>query len=251
MFEAARRKILQILRVPPEPHPPEGSAGSIKVFRAGRNFYRWQVIAWIFSHLGTLSGTLAGYIWLGRVVLRKAPAWVSYLWHGGEILGLIGFAIALPFTFLALKLNYELRWYMVTDRSLRIRRGVWSVEELTMTFANIQEIRVTAGPLQNYLGLADVEVHSAGGGSVGPKGERIGHFAAFEGVDNANEIRDLIVERLRQYRDSGLGDAHQVVAQAQAQAQQQYLALTHAQSESTVEAARLVLAEARALRAAL
>jgi hypothetical protein len=30
--------------------------------------------------------------------------------------------------------------------------------------------------------------------------------AKFEGVDNAAEIRDLIVERLRVYRDSGLGE---------------------------------------------
>ena len=75
-----------------------------------------------------------------------------------------------------------------------------------MTFANIQEIRVQAGPLQKFLGLADVEVHAAGGGAAGKHGEQRSHKALFEGVDNANVIRDLLVERLRQYRESGLGE---------------------------------------------
>ena len=74
-----------------------------------------------------------------------------------------------------------------------------------MTYGNIQEIRVTAGPLQHLLGLADVEVQAAGGG--GEKHDRKGHVGHFEGVSNAAAIRDLIVERLRHYRDSGLGDA--------------------------------------------
>ena len=98
-----------------------------------------------------------------------------------------------------------------------------------MTFSNIQEIRVSAGPLQNLLKIADVEVHSAGGAT-----ERGGgHIGKFEGVSNANEIRDILLERLRQYRDSGLGDSSTP---------------THAPAEGAMEAGRTVLAEARALR---
>ena len=104
-----------------------------------------------------------------------------------------------------------------------------------MTFSNIQEIRVAAGPLQNLLKLADVEVQSAGGGS-GP-GNASGHVGRFQGVSNANAIRDLIVERLRQYRDSGLGESQHSLASNS--------------PDQAVTAARLVLAEARALRAGL
>ena len=124
---------------------------------------------------------------------------------------------------------------MVTDRSLRIRSGVWNVEELTVTFANIQEIRVTSGPLQNVLGLADVEVSIAGAGTSGPHGQRQARTADFQDVDNANEIRDLIVERVRAYQDLGLGDHAQLQGKVPAA-----LAASHA-----------VLAEARALRSAL
>jgi hypothetical protein len=58
-------------------------------------------------------------------------------------------------------------------------------------------------------------------------------MACFEGVSNANAIRDLMVERLRQYRDSGLGEvAHE----------------THPGEDQAVDAARAVLAETRSLR---
>jgi uncharacterized membrane protein YdbT with pleckstrin-like domain len=105
------------------------------------------------------------------------------------------------------------------------------MQELTMTYSNIQEIRVSANPLQNLLGIADVQVQSAGGGSE--RGDS-GHVGRFEGVSNANEIRDLMVDRLRQYRDSGLGEVAKSATQTDG-----------------LDAARRVLEEAKALRAAL
>ena len=102
-----------------------------------------------------------------------------------------------------------------------------------MTYGNVQEIRVSAGPLQQLLGLADVEVHAAG--SEGDK-HGGGHIARLEGLANANDIRDLIVERLRHYRDAGLGDSHPVAESG---------------SASELAAARLMLTEVRALRACL
>ena len=105
-----------------------------------------------------------------------------------------------------------------------------------MTFANIQDIRVTAGPLQGYFNLADLEVRSAGGGAARKPGETDQHTAYFEGVDNAEEIRELILDRLRKYRDAGLGDPQRFEAEA---------------ADSAETAAQAVLEEARALRKAL
>ena len=80
-----------------------------------------------------------------------------------------------------------------------------------MSFANIQQVEIRQGPLQRYLGLADVCVRSAGGGdpAAGGKGhaqESSLHMGVFEGVPNAVEIRDLVIERLRRFREAGLGD---------------------------------------------
>jgi membrane protein YdbS with pleckstrin-like domain len=157
------------------------------------------------------------------------------VWGAAALTAWLVFAASSTVTFLSRRLNYRLRWYIVTDRSLRIRTGVFTVNELTMTYGNIQEIRVSAGPLQHVLGLADVEVHSAGGGGAS-RGDS-GHIGRFEGLSNANAVRDLMVERLRHYRDSGLGGdpAHSRVDADAAE----------------IAAAKAMLDEARALRTAL
>jgi uncharacterized membrane protein YdbT with pleckstrin-like domain len=227
------RLLLEWLRVPHEPTPPEGSPDSIKVFRAGVNYYRWRLVVWAFSWFGSLIPLLV----VGLIVMgpHKLPPLARTLLLTGEaIFFFVCLVVILPCSYLMQRLNYEQRWYIVTDRSLRIRAGIWSVEELTMTFANIQDIRITSGPLQKFLGLADLEVASAGGGSTGPKGEHIAssHIARFAGVDNAEQIRDLIQDRLRHYRDAGLGDPNAAPA-----------------APTVDQAAATLLAEARALRA--
>jgi uncharacterized membrane protein YdbT with pleckstrin-like domain len=149
-----------------------------------------------------------------------------------------------------------MRWYVVTDRSLRIRTGVWSVQESTMSFANLQQVEVSQGPLQRLLGLADVKVQSAGG-SDNPHGKPQDdlHTGHFHGVDNAHEIRDLIQDRLRRYRESGLGDPEEARHAAQAAAAREHAATLTAGSAPTdadvLAAARELAAEAKALRVAL
>ncbi|MEO8028610.1 MAG: PH domain-containing protein [Bryobacteraceae bacterium] len=230
-FTRVERRLLDFLRVPPLPEAPEGSPESIRIFHAGRNYFKWSILLWAIANASFLLLLVMLDFSFGRLIARL-PDWMRTYWVLLIWFEFLAFGLSLPFTFLARKLDYQLRWYVVTDRSLRIRSGIFSIEELTMTFSNIQEIRVNAGPLQKVLGLADVEVQSAGGGSGAS-----GHVGRFEGVSNANDIRDLMVARLRKYRDSGLGehDAAMPVASPM-------------ESES---AAREVLAEARALRAAL
>ena len=75
----------------------------------------------------------------------------------------------LPITFAILRLDYELRWYIVTDRAARLREGIVTLKEMTFTLANVQDIRLRQGPLQRLLGLADVELRTAGG-SEAPAG---------------------------------------------------------------------------------
>ncbi len=224
--------VLRILRVPPRPEPPDGSPDSMKTFRAGENYYSWCLLIWALSNVFILGVLIALHFLMIRA-LRRAPDWVHVLRDIVEVAAWIGFAASVIITFTAQRLNYALRWYMVTDRSLRIRSGIFELQELTMTFSNIQEIRVTAGPLQNLMKLADVEVQSAGG-SADSHGSASGHTGRFAGVSNANEIRDLIVDRLRQYRDSGLGESHVAAPSGPG---------------PEIEAARAVLAEVRALGA--
>jgi membrane protein YdbS with pleckstrin-like domain len=127
-----------------------GSPESVRVFRAGTNYYKWCLLVWFFSNVLVLTGLLAAHFKVSKWVLAMQE-WAVISIRGIEWLVILAFATSVAFTFFAQRLNYALRWYIVTDRSLRIRTGIVSLQELTMTFSNIQEIRVTAGPLQNLL----------------------------------------------------------------------------------------------------
>ncbi len=185
------------------------------------------------------------------------PPWSFPLIWLVKVGGILLYLAQIPLTYAVRRLDYEMRWYVVTDRSLRLRTGVWQVQELTMSFANLQQVVVTQGPLQRALGLANVRVQSAGGGGSAPghahgAGDSL-HAAVFHSVENAGEIRDLILDRLRVFRATGLGDPddhHRESAHAPATAPTPGPAALVAGAD-TLSAAKELLAEARALRRSL
>jgi len=179
------------------------------------------------------------------------PSWAFPLIWVVKIISFVFYLGQIPVTYAVRRLDYEMRWYMVTDRSLRLRHGVWKVLESTMSFANVQQVTMSQNPVQRLLGLGDVQVQSAGGGHG--KHERGGedmHLGFFHCVTNAAEIRDLVLARLRRYRESGLGDPEEHSASAMASAVVGP-ATVPATSNDTLTAARELLVEARALRATL
>ncbi len=115
--------------------------------------------------------------------------------------------------YLAIHLRYDTTWYVMTEQSLRIRRGIWIINEITITFENIQNVTIRQGPLQRFFGISDIRVHTAGGGSAahGPNGPQAGfsHQGLLEGLADARTIRDLILKRLRHSKSAGLGDDEQ------------------------------------------
>jgi hypothetical protein len=84
------------------------------------------------------------------------------------------------------------------------------IRETTITFENIQNVTVDQGPVQRFFGIANVLVQTAGGGGGGPHeqgaGMSGGHHGLIEGIDNAPEIRDMIMNRLKRSLSAGLGD---------------------------------------------
>lgn len=214
--------ILRLLRVPPEPSLPEGSAGSAKVFRASKNYLLLKLIRWGVSQVFNLVGLIFALVVLDQIasgqldILDSVPHRAIILRFLGwiEIFGVLAFVAQLPVTFLLVRLDFEMRWYIVTDRSLRIREGVWKVNEMTMTFDNVQDVAIRQGPIERLFGISNLRVRTAGGGATagpqeGQSEEKSGHVGFFRGVDNAAAIRDLVLERLKRIRDAGLGDPDQ------------------------------------------
>jgi membrane protein YdbS with pleckstrin-like domain len=109
--------------------------------------------------------------------------------------------------FVALHLRYDTTWYVMSDRSLRIRRGIWVIRETTITFENVQNVELKQGPLQRHFGFTNLIVQTAGGGGATTQdGQTNPHVGLIEGVADAQRIRDVIMTRVRRSRRSGLGD---------------------------------------------
>jgi membrane protein YdbS with pleckstrin-like domain len=202
--------LLRILRVPPEPHLPAGDPGSARVFRAGANFWNLKLLGWLIHQAFVLAGFV--FAMVAMHAASKADVHLGFF----RVVEMLVFAVWLvfvPVTLAILRLDYELRWYIVTDRAARLREGILNLREMTFTLANVQDIRIQQGPLQRLLGLADVELRTAGGGdeAVPRAGRGAGesrslHIARFRGVEDAEEIRDLVVDRMKKARGAGLGD---------------------------------------------
>jgi membrane protein YdbS with pleckstrin-like domain len=210
MYEALKARLLWLLKVPPEPLDPVGDSGSLRVFRAAPGYLRYMTVGWLFTQVGILMGIVAADVPLA-IFGTTSPA-AALLATIVTVAALVFFVLQLAISYFTLRLNYELRWYKVTDRSLRIRSGVWNVSEMTMTFDNIQNITISQGPIERFFGIADVRVTTAGGGEAAAQkksghgtGQNL-HLGVFRGVDNPDEIRDLMLARLRRLRDTGLGD---------------------------------------------
>jgi uncharacterized membrane protein YdbT with pleckstrin-like domain len=245
--------MLRLLKVPPEPHLPAGAADTARVFRASKRYLQLKILNWGVGQVFTFIGLVAALVGLHFIgsgsieVLSNVPHRPIILRILGwfEVIGVIGFLAQLPLSLVPVILDWELRWYIVTDRSLRIREGVWKVSEMTLTFANVQEVSIRQGPIERLFGIANLRVRTAGGGGrINPhepqSEEKSGHIGYFRGVDNAPAIRDLILERLKRLRDAGLGDPDQPQTEIED--------LKTTQRPDVADAARELLSEARALR---
>jgi uncharacterized membrane protein YdbT with pleckstrin-like domain len=244
MYNLFRELCEKWLRIPPEPEPPPGDETSARTFRAAPKYLKYLRVMWGIRNGVAMVAALIPLTVISIALMANREGSAAAVIAGVEFV-VLGILICQALFSLALvQLDYEKRWYLVTDRSLRIREGVGTVREITFTFANIQNLSVTQGPIQRLLGIADLKVETAGGGSVAGQQQHPGlnlHTAYFRGIDNAEEVKLLIAARMRAHRDAGLGDD-----------EDRHLSQSSGgvQSSTIGEALRAVLAEATGLRQA-
>ncbi|MBS0192615.1 MAG: PH domain-containing protein [Phycisphaerales bacterium] len=172
-----------------------------------------------------------------NVAIKPSKAWLAYLkfffWLGLTVIDvaiigtwllicyrapLLGAALAAPawilaivpdiFAYVAIYLRYDTTWYVVSPRAIRLRNGIWNIRETTFTFENVQNVEVTQGPLERWFGFANLKVETAGGSGHGEHGAPGSNVAYLFGLDNAQQIRELIMDRVRASKSTGLGDEH-------------------------------------------
>jgi len=200
MYKSFRAICERLLRIPHDPTPPPGDEAATRIFRAAPNSYKYLLFIWSLKTVGTVLTIclpLSVPPIIGAVTLSsKGKPW------GWLLLVIPAFVLVLViilrlFALAILRLDFEKRWYLITDRSLRIREGVVSVSEMTVNFVNVQNLSISQGPIQRILGIADLQVETAGGGSSAREQHAVQnlHVAKFRGIDNAQEVRELIQAR--------------------------------------------------------
>ena len=225
MLDFIKRIFCSLLRLPDKPRPPCGTAGTLKIFRASTGFLKYRYFR--FFVVGFLNNVVVVLIIVANVVDFDGEPFSP----GAGIALFVVLGIYLLTLFIStmvgvfgILLDYDFRWYQVTDRSLRIREGVLRIREMTITFDNVQEVAVEQGPIQRFFGIADVIVRTAGGKNPvqqaknknNPKAADF-HKAVFRGVGNAQEIRDLIQNRVRSLQTMGIGQLPNEVQKPQKQ----------------------------------
>lgn len=200
--------IFKVPQLPPSLPVPDGE--SVASFRPAEGFLRY----------------LKFQFWIGLVVIDVLIliGWLAIT----AAVPILGAILAIPalllavvpdiVAYVAIHLRYDTTWYVMSHRSLRLRRGIWVIHETTITFENVQNVAVNQGPLQRWFGIADVRVETAGGGGSeaheAKSGLSLSHRGLIEGVADAPRIRDLLLARLRQSKHAGLGDEPSVTATA-------------------------------------
>ena len=233
MFEMIKNLVVKLLKVPPEPENPMGDAKCIKVFRPSIRYFKYTIALLIIKSAGGFIVALGIYLWI--LFSEKSGSNPASILIVNTLAVLAAVILVLKFivNLTILRLDYEMRWYKVSDKALRIREGIVRVKELTMAFVNIQNLSISQGPIQRLLNIADLKVECAGGGvkldNQGNSRED-NHIAFFKGIDNAPEIKELLLERLRKFRDSGLGhdDNHNEAAESPAPAESDVVKLLSA-----------------------
>lgn len=188
-------------RVPAEPPTlPVGVGTTVESFRPSEAWLRYLKF-WFW--IGLLPMDIL--ILVGWVALMFARPWL------GVLLFVPALVLAIApdvLVYVGLHLRYDTTWYVMTDRALRARTGIWTIREMTISFENVQNVSVSSGPVQRAFGIATVVVETAGGGSSthGKGGGAATHAARIEGVADAERLRSTILARVKASRGAGLGD---------------------------------------------
>ena len=203
IYRGVWASVVALFRVPPHPPTLPAAGEPVRSIRPSAGYLQYlKFLFWLALIPGDVLPILA---WVAISVANP----------------MLGAVLAVPFlaliilpdivAYVGIHLRYDTTWYVLTDRSLRIRRGILDIHETTISFENVQNVEVRQGPLQRYFGIADVLVTTAGGGVVshGKHGQasNLGaHVGLLQGLDDADAVRNQILACVERTRAGGLGD---------------------------------------------
>jgi len=100
-----------------------------------------------------------------------------------------------PFIYIPLLFKYRTLRYRFDEEGVSMSWGHFFQRETYLTYKRIQDIRVSRGVIQRWLGLSELALQTASGGSSAEM--------KIEGIKDADALRDFLYERMRGARDGG------------------------------------------------
>jgi putative membrane protein len=124
---------------------------------------------------------------------------------------------AFPVTMIALYIKYRTMRFRFDHEGIWKRQGLLWRRETNVAYRRIQDIHLTSGIIQRWLGLATVSIQTAAGSSTAE--------VTIDGVLEAEALRNYLYTRMRGVRDGERAAAHVPEAASGAETDDETLAL--------------------------
>lgn len=135
-------------------------------------------------------------------ITRPDPRLMTYYWIVAALT-----LLAFPITIVALYIRFRTMEFRFDEEGVWKRQGLLWRREVNVAYRRIQDIHLTNGIIQRWLGLATVSIQTAAG-SANPE-------VTIDGVLEAEALRDFLYTKMRGVRDRTHG-ATPVAAHVQA-----------------------------------
>jgi len=96
--------------------------------------------------------------------------------------------IILPLAYWLMKRYYARLEVVLTRRDLKVRRGIWNVEEKSVPLEKITDLALHQGPLMRLFGIKGMRVETAGQSSAGA-------LVNITGIDDVDDFRDAVLDQ--------------------------------------------------------
>ncbi len=108
------------------------------------------------------------------------------------IRNILAFFVAGPFVLISAPIayfRYQTMRYKFDDEGISMRWGLLFRQEVNLTYARIQDIHLSSGVIQRWLGLADIQIQTASGSAAAEM--------TIEGLPQFQQVRDYLYSRMR------------------------------------------------------
>ena len=149
-------------------------------------------------------------IYLAIVVIPLAlcgivVSWLVYIYEPAYVfVPILAFfapiIVTVCFVFYWSSQYYRSITYYLTGEEVVVERGVWWKVKSTVPYARVMSVDIVQGPISRRLGIATVDIHTAGytgvvGGTAGPTSRRA--EASLIHISNYLEVRERVLSLVR------------------------------------------------------